>query len=143
MNETVEKCKKIATEAHKGQFRKFGDDKGKPYIVHPERVASKVASRFDDPYLAAIGWLHDVIEDTDITIDNLNEMGVPPEVQFGVKGMTKWEGENYLNFILRVQMNPYARPVKIADIEDNMISLKEGSLKDKYRLALYILRRNC
>ena len=67
-------------------------------------------------------------------------MGVPPEVIMGVKGMTKIEGEDYLDFILRAKSNSFSIAVKIADIEDNMISLKEGSLKDKYRLALYILR---
>jgi (p)ppGpp synthase/HD superfamily hydrolase len=136
MENIVEKCKAIAVEAHEGQYRKFGADKGKPYIVHPERVASK----FDDPYLASIGWLHDVIEDTDVTIDDLKAKGVPPEVIIGVDGMTKRDHENYLESVLRVKANPFARPVKIADIEDNMGSLKEGSLKDKYRLALYVLK---
>ena len=54
--------------------------------------------------------------------------------------MTKIEGENYLDFILRAKGNEIARQVKIADIEDNMMSLKEGSLKDKYRLARYVLK---
>jgi len=54
--------------------------------------------------------------------------------------LTKIEGENYLDFILRAKGNEIARQVKIADIEDNMMSLKEGSLKDKYRLARYVLK---
>ena len=111
MNEIVEKCKKIAIKAHEGQYRRFGADKGKPYIVHPERVASK----FDDPYLASVGWLHDVVEDTSITLEDLTELGVPPEVIIGVKGMTKRDGENYLDFVLRAKDNPFARSVKIAD----------------------------
>jgi (p)ppGpp synthase/HD superfamily hydrolase len=133
--ETVAVCKNLATEAHEGQFRKFGDDKGKPYIVHPCRIAA----RFTDPILTSIAWLHDVVEDTQTSLRELQALGLPIEVLYGVKGMTKVDGENYFDFIMRAKENPYARPVKIADIEDNMVSLKEGSLKDKYRLALYIL----
>jgi (p)ppGpp synthase/HD superfamily hydrolase len=133
--ETVAVSKNLATEAHEGQFRKFGDDKGKPYIVHPRRIAA----RFTDPILTSIAWLHDVVEDTQTSLRELQALGLPIEVLYGVKGMTKVDGENYFDFIMRAKENPYARPVKIADIEDNMVSLKEGSLKDKYRLALYIL----
>ena len=56
--------------------------------------------------------------------------------------MSKKEGENYLDFILRVKDDPLAILVKIADIKDNMSSLNECSRKDKYRLALYILENN-
>ena len=152
----IETCKKIAIEAHKGQKRKMGADKGKDYIVHPCRVAA----RFDGytltfggdhekeidsgefgywEILTAIGWLHDVVEDTDVTLGDLMALGLPVEVLYGVKGMTKVEGENYLEFVLRAKANPYAKLVKIADIEDNMQSLEEGRLKEKYRMAMYIL----
>lgn len=135
MNTMIEKCREIAFQAHAGQVRKLGDDFGKPYIVHPERIASN----FDDPYLVCVAWLHDVVEDTPMNFEDLKKLGVPAEVIMGIDGMTRREGETYLDFILRVKDNQFAMPVKIADIKDNMVSLKEGSLKDKYRLALYIL----
>jgi len=136
--ELIKNSKEVATKAHDGQIRKFGDDKGKPYIIHPERVASN----FEDPILSSVGWLHDVVEDTYVTLEDLKDIGFPPEVIHGVDGMTKRDGENYLDFVIRVNRNEFARPVKMADIRDNMVSLKEGSLKDKYRLALYVLEND-
>lgn len=136
MNDLVEKCKRLATQAHEGQIRKFGDDKGKPYIIHPERIASKM----DNHVSECVAWLHDTIEDTDIEEWDLVGLGIPFEIINAVKALTKQEGENYCDFILRVKEDVIAREVKIADIEDNMVSLKEGSLKDKYRLARYILK---
>lgn len=132
----LEKCTKIARTAHQGQVRKFGDDKDKPYIVHPERVASAFKN---SNLLASIAILHDVIEDTTVTEEDLRSEGIPAEIIGTVKCLSKKEGENYLDFIMRVKQNPLACPVKIEDIKDNMSSLQEGSLKDKYRLALYIL----
>ena len=134
--ELIDLCRSIAEEAHYGQFRKFGDDKGKPYIVHPERIAKTF---YYSSILASIAWLHDVIEDTYITARELLNSGVPPELVDAVVSLSKVDGENYKDFILRIKHNDWASAVKRADIKDNMVSLKEGSLKDKYRLALYVL----
>ena len=120
----------IATKAHKGQKRW----NGKPYITHPERVSLQVKK--DEEKIVA--WLHDVIEDTNINIVHLY-------VEFGsiigdaVDAITKREGERYLDYILRVKSNELARVVKIADIKDNLQSLKKGSMKDKYEMAIYFL----
>ena len=132
-----EKSRKIALIAHEGQIRKMGEDKGKPYIIHPDRVASKFPS---SDVLAAIGQLHDVIEDAPVTTEDLLNQGIPGCVVDAVVAMSHKPGENYLDAILRVKENALARQVKIADLEDNMLGLDEGSLKDKYRLALYILK---
>ena len=131
----VATCTRIAENAHVGQVRTRGADKGKPYIIHPERVAF----HFKDETLKAIAWLHDVIEDTPVTADDLRSDGIPENVIEAVLAVSKVKGENYLEFLQRVLQNPLARQVKIADIEDNMISLEDGALKDKYRLALFIL----
>jgi hypothetical protein len=56
-----------------------------------------------------------------------------------VVALSKKPKENYLDFLQRVLQNPLARQVKIADIRDNMESLEDGTMKDKYRLALFIL----
>lgn len=69
-----------------------------------------------------------------------NNPDIPSEVADAVEALTRKDNETYLGFILRVMDNPLAVKVKMADLEDNMMSLEEGSLKDKYRLALYILR---
>lgn len=137
MSEIVEKCKQIAIKAHSGQIRTIGDDKGKPYIIHPERIAA----RFDDEILQSVAWLHDVIEDTSITEGRLWGRGIPAEIVHAVVALTRRKNENYFYFILRVKKNEYARQVKIADIHDNIQSLSEGSLKDKYRFASYYLKQ--
>jgi (p)ppGpp synthase/HD superfamily hydrolase len=133
-------AKGIATRAHEGQVRKMGADKGKPYIIHPERIAKKFY--FDD-HLCAAAWLHDTLEDTDITEQNLLDEGIHPGIIELVKVVTKTKNESYLNFILRIKNSFEATALKIADINDNMMSLQEGSLKDKYRMALYILEHRC
>lgn len=129
-------AEKIAREAHKGQIRKMGADKGKDYIVHPERVAQALYP--NDP-LMAVGWLHDTLEDTEVTRKDLEESGVDKQIIDVVETLTRKQGETYLDFILRIAEDYDAVPVKLADLRDNMESLEEGSLKDKYRMAIYIL----
>lgn len=127
----------IAEEAHKGTFRKFGADKDLPYIVHPNRVAESL----DDPILKAAGYLHDVVEDTSITFQVLKDRGVSDEVVEVLRYVTKREGENYKDFIMRITGNLRAMKLKVADLKDNLSSCPEGQMKDKYRLALWILER--
>jgi len=137
MKDFVQQAETFAREIHLHQKRHFGNDKGKPYIVHPERVQAN----FDDPFLKAVSWLHDVVEDSDCTLDDLKEKGFPIEVIHGVNGMTRREGESYHKYIVRVKVNQFALPVKIADIKDNLKSLPSNKkvMRDKYELALYIL----
>ena len=113
MNELVELCRKIATKAHTGQFRKFGDDRGKPYIIHPERV-----SRGTDNHLSeCVALLHDVLEDTSLSRFDLEDLEVPARVIKAVESVTRNEGETYLDFILRAREDVIGREVKILDIE--------------------------
>jgi len=130
--EQIKRAEEIAREAHKGQIR-WG---GSPYIEHPTRVALS----FNDLDCKIVGWLHDVIEDTDITAQDLVNKGISVRLVNSIKNLTKKEGENYYVFIMRIATDKIATKVKIADIEDNLSdNLKEGSLKDKYRLARHIL----
>ena len=139
----------IATKAHEGKKREFGDDKGKPYIIHPTRVAESVWELFSHNHtyrdsLYCVGILHDVIEDTDVMEGDLRDAGIPDDVVDAVLLLTKGEGESYYNFIKRIYNNQWvsgymARIVKAADIADNLKSLKKGSLRDKYLFALDIL----
>ena len=95
----AEIAEKIAREAHKGQYRKIGEDKGKDYIVHPERIAKSL----NGDLLKASAWLHDVLEDTNVTKDDLLKEGIEPLVVEIVETVSKKEGENYLDFILRIR----------------------------------------
>ena len=126
----------LANDAHKGQKRKLGDDKGKPYIVHPLRVSGHFHG---DDVVEAAALLHDVIEDTRVTAKDMLELGVSQAVVDLVLVLTRRKGENYLEYIFRVKDNPQALKIKLKDLEDNMMSLPEGTLLDKYRLARYIL----
>jgi (p)ppGpp synthase/HD superfamily hydrolase len=144
----------IATKAHKGQTRKFGVDKDKPYVIHPMRVAKAVYKNYKDVYpnlqkIRAVALLHDTIEDTPLTKSALVKKGIPNDVAEAVKILSKRKNENYYKFVQRIVKGEYgikfppryqmALIVKIEDIKDNMSDLKEGSMKDKYRMALHIL----
>jgi len=98
-----------------------------------------VADRVVGPEATAVAYLHDTLEDTYLTDTDLLEAGFSEEVVEAVRALTRKDGETYFDFILRVQLNPLAVKVKVADLEDNMSDLHEGSLKDKYRLAHFVL----
>ena len=127
----LEIAEKIAREAHKGQKR-WG---GEPYITHPEAVANN----FKNEELKVVAWLHDVLEDTKVTANILMNADIPQELVVAVGHLTRVKDENYKEFILHVKENEIATKVKIADLRHNLMGLKEGSMKDKYRLALHIL----
>ena len=127
----VKTAKQIATEGHKGQKRWNGKD----YITHPEAVAGLV----DTSELKIVAWLHDIIEDTKITADDLLDRGIPKYLVKMVEVISKHEGEDYFNYIMRCKHYPITRIVKIADLTHNLSDLKKGSMRDKYMLAKYIL----
>lgn len=134
----------FATRKHDGQFRKGS---GLPYITHPIEVA-KIALELkgtrakwqwlndDILYIGAI--LHDTVEDTDTTIEEIKELfGL--EASWIVSDLTKRKGDSYLYSTLRAKGYLYSRIIKIADNTHNMSDLKEGTLKDKYIMSKYIL----
>ena len=121
----------IAFNAHKGQYRRDGVT---PYITHPVTIAGK----FQSPILKSIALLHDVIEDTYVTKDDLLNWGISPMVVDAVETLTKKEGENYLDYILRVKENQLAILVKIEDIKHNYSTVQK-SKQERYDMALYIL----
>jgi (p)ppGpp synthase/HD superfamily hydrolase len=132
-------CEAFARMAHQGQFRKFGADKGKPYIVHPERMA-KTCAKDSNFLVVCAAWLHDVIEDTDYIPDDLLKIPeMDPIVVDIVKLLTRREGQDYLDYLLKIKSDCVAKRVKLADIEDNLKSCPHKNLRDKYLLARYIL----
>lgn len=123
--------RKIAKKAHEGQVDKAGVD----YIKHPLAVAAKV----DAIHEKCVALLHDVIEDTDVTAQDLIEAGLPESVVEAVVAITKVEGESYDDYLSRVKANDLARVVKIADLRHNsdLSRLPEVTEKDKARVEKY------
>jgi (p)ppGpp synthase/HD superfamily hydrolase len=131
----------LASQAHFGQV----DKAGAPYILHPLRVMMAMGD--DDSRVVAI--LHDVVEDSDITLDDLRAEGFPALVVDAIDALTRRQGEAYEAFILRVGQNSIARSVKIADLHDNLdVSRFSGAELDarllerlkRYLSALQVLQ---
>jgi (p)ppGpp synthase/HD superfamily hydrolase len=131
MMSKLEEAILLAVQAHQGQV----DKADKPYILHPLRMMLKM--RTEKEMMAAV--LHDVVEDTRWTLDELREKGFPEEVLVAVECLTKRDGEDYLAFVSRAKANPVARQVKIADIEDNMDvrRISNFTLEDAKRMVRY------
>lgn len=106
-------ARSIAEKAHAGVVNY---KTGELYITHPEHVAAHV----EGDAAKAVAWLHDVVEDTDLTLDHLRAAGVSEEVVRGVDAMTHREGEDYLSFVRRAAADPIARKVKEADVRHNL-----------------------
>ncbi|HXS68623.1 MAG TPA: GTP pyrophosphokinase [Candidatus Polarisedimenticolia bacterium] len=119
----LERAIAIAVEAHAGQK----DRNGASYILHPLRVMARVQS--DDEKIVAI--LHDVVEDTDWTFDDLRQEGFSAELIAALDCVTKREGEAYEDFVKRSASNALAKRVKIADLEDNMDIRRHEVLEPK------------
>ncbi len=123
----------IAQEAHKGQTDKGGN----PYIEHPLYVASQV----DTTELKIVAVLHDTLEDSDVTAEDLRREGFPEHVVEAITVLTHEDGneEAYLDYIRRVSGNAMAAAVKRADLLHNMdISrIPNPTEKDKKRRAKY------
>ncbi|MFN8585535.1 MAG: GTP pyrophosphokinase [Dehalococcoidia bacterium] len=122
----------IAVEAHRGQV----DKAGQPYILHPLRVMARVST----PAERLVAVLHDVVEDSPTTLDDLRAAGFPEEVVRAVDFLTRREDETYEAFIERVTGDPLARRVKLADLEDNMTLTRLNELDDRAveRLGRYL-----
>lgn len=130
---TLVRAIEIATEAHKGQYDKAGND----YIGHPLRVMKMGKTENEK----IVGVLHDVVEDTDWTFEALAAEGFSEEVIAALRCVTKLsENENYDDFIERVKKNPLAVAVKINDLSDNMDIRRLPYLSDKdvKRLKKYL-----
>lgn len=119
----------VAIKAHQGQK----DKGGKPYILHPIRVALNVKGK--DERIVAL--LHDVIEDTNYTIDNLDFL--TKEQKDALLLLTHDKSVPYMEYIRKVKKNKIASKVKLADLEQNMNlkRLKTVSDKDLKRLEKY------
>ena len=130
---------KIAYDAHHGQV----DKAGIPYVFHPIHLAEQMTDEFS----TCVALLHDVVEDTDVTLEQLAEV-FPSEVVEAVRVLTHLENEPYLDYVARVKENPIAKAVKLADLQHNsdqtrMEHASEETLayfREKYRKAFEILK---
>ena len=125
------KAIELAKDSHKNQI----DKAGKPYIGHCLRVMNSL----NTPEDRIVGILHDSIEDTDLTIENLKNEGFSDLILAAIYAITKQDNEDYENYLKRIISNPIALRVKIADMKDNMDlnRIKNPTEKDYLRLAKY------
>jgi len=135
----LERAIEIAVHAHAGQKSKDGS----PYILHPLRLMTRMAT--DEERMTAV--LHDSVEDSDLTLEDLRREGFPEAVLEAVRLMTHEAGIGYEDYVERLKSNPIARRVKVADLEDNSdirrlsgIEEKDMERLRKYHRAWQILR---
>jgi (p)ppGpp synthase/HD superfamily hydrolase len=128
---TLERAIGIAAQAHAGQL----DKAGQPYILHPLRVMFRVSS----PSERIAAMLHDVVEDSGVTFEQLIEWGFSEEIVSAVDALTKRQGESRIEAAIRAAANPIARVVKLADNAENLdISrIANPTRKDHERLEEY------
>jgi (p)ppGpp synthase/HD superfamily hydrolase len=128
----------IARQAHAGQT----DKAGVPYIEHPAHVAAHVQG--DTAKAAA--WLHDVVEDTPLTFDDLRATGIEDDVIGALRLLTHDKSVPYLDYVANLKHNDLARAVKLADLSHNSDLTRLPTVTDtdrerveKYRRAIALL----
>jgi hypothetical protein len=110
---TVEDAIALALQAHRGQTYAATDQ---PFILHPLRVML----RFEDPLLQTVAVLHDVVEDTAVSLESLSRAGFRAAVIGAVDALTRRPGEPYHLYIERVARDRIASRVKCADLAENL-----------------------
>lgn len=127
----LEKAIHFATRAHEGQIDRYG----KPFILHPLRMMMRMETESEK----IVSVLHDVVEKSNRTLEDLRREGFHEEIIDAVDRLTKRPGEDYENHIERTKSHPLSRKVKIADLEDNMDPKRiiDFSKEDKKRLERF------
>ena len=132
------KAMNIAYNAHINQF----DKAGVPYIYHPIHLAEQMDSETE----CIVALLHDVVEDTEVTFEQL-EKDFPKEVIESIRLLTHGHDVNYMEYIKELSQNPIAKKVKIADLLHNSdetrlekITIKDAARREKYKKALEFLQ---
>lgn len=135
----TKKALKISFNAHKDQL----DKSGMPYVYHPFHLAEQM----DDEYSTCVALLHDVVEDTDTTLDDLAKI-FPKEVTDAIALMTHDDNVPYLDYVRTIKSNPIASKVKLADLKHNSDLTRLDRVDDKaiervekYKKAIEILCR--
>ena len=138
--EYTEKAMKLCFQAHRDQT----DKAGMPYVFHPFHLAEQMV----DEASVIVALLHDVVEDTDYTIEDLREMGFAPEVLEAIALMTHDPSVPYEEYLIPIKANPIARRVKLADLAHNSdptrireVTPQMEARWEKYRKAKAFLTR--
>jgi (p)ppGpp synthase/HD superfamily hydrolase len=128
---TLDKAILIATQAHHNQKDRYG----KPYFLHPLRMMKRMDSESEK----IVAVLHDVVEKSEWTLEDLRIEGYSEEIIDAVDKLTKRDGEAYVTHIERTKTSPLSRSVKLADLEDNMDTRRVSDLsaEDEKRLARF------
>lgn len=136
--EQTKKAMKLCFDAHKEQF----DKSGMPYVFHPLHLAEQM----NDEETTTVALLHDVVEDTEYTIEDLAKMGFEKNITDAIALMTHDDGVDYMDYVRMIKENPVARAVKLADLKHNsdltrLDSIDEKALirKEKYLKAITLL----
>lgn len=136
----VNRALRLAYAAHAGQL----EENGVPYIFHPYHLAEQM----DDELSICVALLHDVVEDTAVTLEQLRE-AFPPEVVEAVGLLTHDPDTDYFAYVRKLKDNPLARKVKLADLAHNSDQTRWADIevdparlqrwREKYRRAREIL----
>ena len=136
----TKKALKLCFEKHKEQV----DKTGMPYVFHPFHLAEQM----DDETSTVCALLHDVVEDSDITFENLLDMGFPKEVINVLKLLTHEDSVPYMDYVSKISTNSVAKKVKIADLTHNsditrldIIDENAKTRCEKYKRALELLSK--
>ena len=114
MSPTIEDALLVAVEAHRGQL--YPAPEPEPFILHPLRVMLGVKSGA----ARVVAVLHDVVEDSEVTLRDLEERGFEALILDAVDHVTRRDGEDYADYIRRVGRNALATEVKLSDLADNL-----------------------
>lgn len=131
---------KLCYTAHAGQL----DKSGLPYVLHPVHLAEQM----EDEYTTVTALLHDVVEDTAYSLEDLRRMGYPEQILEAISLLTHREGIPYLEYVAAIKENPIARRVKLADLRHNSdltrldaVDEKALARAEKYKQAIRLLEQ--
>ena len=136
--EMTKKALKLCFEAHKEQI----DKSGMPYVFHPFHLAEQM----QDEESTIVALLHDVIEDTEYTLEDLRKMGFGDSVLAAIDLMTHEDGVPYMDYVEKIKTDPIARTVKLADLRHNsdmtrldVVTSRDQERAEKYLTAIKLL----
>lgn len=129
---------RLCFESHKDQT----DKSGVPYVFHPFHLAEQMV----DENTTIVALLHDVIEDTECTLDDLKNMGFSDDILSAIALMTHADGVPYMEYVALIKTNPIARAVKLADLRHNSdisrldnVTDRDRERVEKYKKAIVLL----
>ncbi len=121
--EMTKKALVLCFEAHKDQI----DKSGMPYVFHPFHLAEQMKTEEE----TIVALLHDVAEDTDITVEDIEKMGFSKSVVNALRLLTHEESVPYMEYVAKIKSDPIAKAVKLADLRHNSDISRLDSVDEK------------